>query len=145
MSEELPRKKRVRGGHKASATLMISISMFNQLGMSVMEKLQEIKVCDSEILLFTPVLNSSPFPVRTNATTWSRGQRSLVTVNQTGPLQTTALTLQTWQTPSIRLKGPCKSLEKLPFVARGQLYHWMQLDLARHFTGHVQSKFIHLM
>lgn len=63
MSEELPRKKKVRGGHKASATRMMSrvdelmaaegdpdISTLNQLGMSLKEKLQEVKVFDSEIL-----------------------------------------------------------------------------------------------
>ena len=63
MSEELPRKKKVRGGHKASATRMMSrvddlmaadrdpdISTLNQLGMSLKEKLQEIKVFDSKIL-----------------------------------------------------------------------------------------------
>ena len=53
----------MRGGHKASATQMMSrmdelmaadgdpdISTLNQLGMSLKEKLQEIKVSDSEIL-----------------------------------------------------------------------------------------------
>ena len=63
MAEELARKKKVRGGHKASATRMMSradelmasegapdVSKLNQLGMSLKEKLQEIKVFDSEIL-----------------------------------------------------------------------------------------------
>ena len=63
MSEELARKKKVRGGHKASATRMMlrveelmradedpDISKLNQLGMSLKEKLQEVKVFDSEIL-----------------------------------------------------------------------------------------------
>ena len=63
MTEELPWKKKVRGGHKASATRMMSrvdeimaaagdpdIATLNQLGMSLKEKLQEIKVFDSEIL-----------------------------------------------------------------------------------------------
>ena len=63
MTEELARKKKVRGGHKASATRMMSrvdelmtadeypdISKLNQLGMSLKEKLQEVKVFDSEIL-----------------------------------------------------------------------------------------------
>ena len=57
MTEELARKKKVRGGHKASATRMMSrvdelmaadedpdISKLNQLGMSLKEKLQEVKV-----------------------------------------------------------------------------------------------------
>ena len=61
MAEELARK--VRGGHKASATRMMSradelmasegapdVSKLNQLGMSLKEKLQEVKVFDSEIL-----------------------------------------------------------------------------------------------
>ena len=63
MTEELARKKKVSGGHKASATRMMSrvdklmaadedpdISKLNQLGMSLKEKLQEVKVFDSEIL-----------------------------------------------------------------------------------------------
>ena len=63
MSEELTRRKRVRAGHKASATRMINRveemlsaedrtdpSKLNQLGMSLKEKLKEIKVLDSEIL-----------------------------------------------------------------------------------------------
>lgn len=63
MPEELARKKRVRGGHKASATRMISRveemlasgedldrPLLNQLGMSLKEKQEEIKVLDSEIL-----------------------------------------------------------------------------------------------
>ena len=62
MAEELARKK-VRGGHKASTTRMMSranklmasegapdVSKLNQLWMSIKEKLQEIKVFDSEIL-----------------------------------------------------------------------------------------------
>lgn len=63
MGEELTRKKRVRGGHKASATRMITRveemlaseetldrPKLNQLGMSLKEKLGEIKVLDAEIL-----------------------------------------------------------------------------------------------
>ena len=63
MAEELSRKKKVRGGHKASASRMMSkvdelmvadgvpdISKVNQLGMSLKEKLQEIKVFKGEIL-----------------------------------------------------------------------------------------------
>ena len=63
MAEELARKKKVRGGHKASATRMMlradelmasegapDVSKLNQLEMSLKEKLQEIKVFDSEIL-----------------------------------------------------------------------------------------------
>ena len=63
MAEELARKKRVRGGHKSSATRMITrvedmlaaggsldLSKLNQLGMSIKEKLEEIKVLDSDVL-----------------------------------------------------------------------------------------------
>ena len=62
MAEELARKK-VRGGHKASVTRMMlradelmayegapDVFKLNQLGMSLKEKLQEVKVFDSEIL-----------------------------------------------------------------------------------------------
>ena len=61
MAEELPRKKK---GHKASASRMMSkveelmvadgvpdISKLNQLGMSLKEKLREIKVFNCEILV----------------------------------------------------------------------------------------------
>jgi len=57
------RKKRVRAGHKASATRMMRAvdevltagedldqARLNQLGMSLKEKLEEIKVLDNEIL-----------------------------------------------------------------------------------------------
>ncbi len=63
MGEELTRKKRVRAGHKSSATKMMTrveemlasgesldLSKLNQLRMSLREKLEEIKVLDSEIL-----------------------------------------------------------------------------------------------
>jgi len=63
MGEELVRKKRVRAGHKASATRMMRAvdevltagedldqARLNQLGMSLKEKLEEIKVLDNEIL-----------------------------------------------------------------------------------------------
>ena len=63
MAEELARKKRVRGGHKSSATRMITrveemlaaggnldLSKLNQLGMSIKEKLEEIKVLDCDVL-----------------------------------------------------------------------------------------------
>lgn len=63
MGEELARKKRVRGGHKASATKMITKAeellskpeapdplALKQLGMSLREKLEVIKTLDGEIL-----------------------------------------------------------------------------------------------
>ena len=63
MSEELARKKKVRAGHKSSATRMVSkvegilssagttdTSKLSQLNMSLREKLEEIKVLDGEIL-----------------------------------------------------------------------------------------------
>ena len=63
MAEELARKKRVRAGHKSSATKMMTRveemlssgesldpSKLNQLRMSLREKLEEIKVVDGEIL-----------------------------------------------------------------------------------------------
>ena len=63
MAEELARKKRVRAGHESSATKtmtrveeMLSSgesldpSKLNQLRISLREKLEEIKVLDSEIL-----------------------------------------------------------------------------------------------
>ena len=63
MADELARKKRVRGGHKASATRMITRveemlasgeeldrPKLNQVGMSLKEKLEEVKGLDSEIL-----------------------------------------------------------------------------------------------
>ena len=63
MAEELRRKKNVRGGHRASATKMmnkvedllgvggsLNIQQLNQIGMSLKEKLEEIKSLDSEIL-----------------------------------------------------------------------------------------------
>lgn len=63
MGEELTRKKRVRGGHKASATRLLTKVeemvgaaepadpfKLSQLGMSIKEKLEDIKVLDAEIL-----------------------------------------------------------------------------------------------
>ena len=63
MGEELARKKKVRAGHKSSATRMVSkvedilssagttdTSKLSQLNMSLKEKLEEIKVLDGEIL-----------------------------------------------------------------------------------------------
>ena len=63
MADELRRKKRVRVGHKSSATKMITkaeellaasglldLNKLDQIGMSLKEKLEEIKVLDSEVL-----------------------------------------------------------------------------------------------
>ena len=63
MGEELTRKKRVRGGHKASATRLVTKVeemvasegpadpfKLSQLGMNIKEKLEDIKVLDAEIL-----------------------------------------------------------------------------------------------
>ncbi len=63
MAEDLTRKRRVRGGHKASATRMMTRAkemlssedepqrpMLNQLSLSLKEKLGEIKLLDAEIL-----------------------------------------------------------------------------------------------
>ena len=64
MGEKLTRKKRVRGGHKASATRLLTKAVeemvaserpvdpfkLNQLGMSIKEKLEDIKVLEAEIL-----------------------------------------------------------------------------------------------
>ena len=60
MAEELARKKRVRAGHKSSATERVGemlasgesldLAKLNQLRMSLKEKLEEVKVLDGEIL-----------------------------------------------------------------------------------------------
>ena len=62
MAEDLARKKRIRAGHKASATRMLNqidgiladstpdVSKLSQLKLSVQEKLETLKLLDGEIL-----------------------------------------------------------------------------------------------